>query len=307
MEAAYLETNIEKNPEQNPENNPEINPEKNSNILWHDAFFEALQLEFYNHQNHLDFIKEHQLSKEALKMDALVIKKKPGVYIDKNIGQIFRNHNIFEYKPESSSLTARDYSKTMGYAFLYSAFTPVPVSDITVSFAVTAQPRNLFKYLKDELGLNVQEAGQGIYKVEGGTFPVQILVGKQLPPEENLFLRNLRSNLSAEDLTETAEAYKGLKLFEAKNVYFDRLVQANYRIFKEAVDMSESTREAIFKVLEEGGWLEERYKDMAHKMANEMANKRTSELASTMKMHGEPIEKIAMWTKLSADTIKSLA
>jgi len=62
---------------------------------------------------------------------------------------------------------------------------------------------------------------------------VQILENKLLSPDENLFLRGLRSNLTADEVTKMAEAYKKLKSYEAKNVYLDRLIQANREAFKE--------------------------------------------------------------------------
>ena len=52
-------------------------------IFWHEAHFEALKLELHEYRDALSFILEHQLSKEALIMDALIIKKDPGVVIKK--------------------------------------------------------------------------------------------------------------------------------------------------------------------------------------------------------------------------------
>ena len=201
-------------------------------VFWHEAFFEALQLEFHRYQDSLEFEDEYPLSKEALIMDVLVIKKKPGERIDKNIGRIFRTYNVFEFKSETDSLIERDYNKVVAYALLYSSFTPAPVSELTVSFAVTVHPRELMKYLESVRGFAVRMAEPGIYCVEGDTFPVQILESKLLPSDENLFLRNLRSNLSVEDAAKTTEAYKELKLFEKKNVYLDRLMQANQDAFE---------------------------------------------------------------------------
>ena len=69
-------------------------------------------------------------------MDVLIIKKKPDVKIEKNIGQIFRIHNIVEFKSETDTLTKWDYNKAIAYALLYSSFNKVPLQDITVTFAV---------------------------------------------------------------------------------------------------------------------------------------------------------------------------
>ena len=65
---------------------------------WHSGFLGAIELEFYEYRDELIFDGEHQLSKEPLKMDLLVIKKKKHVQINNQIGEIFRQHNIFEFK-----------------------------------------------------------------------------------------------------------------------------------------------------------------------------------------------------------------
>jgi len=266
-------------------------------VYWHEAFFEALQLEFHREQEFLEFVAEYPLSKEALIMDVLVIKKRPGKRIDKNIGRIFRTHNIFEFKSEKDSLLERDYNKVIAYALLYSSFTPAPVSDITVSFVVTVHPRELIKYLRNERGLAVRITDDGIYYVEGDTFPVQILESKLLPPDENLFLRNLRSNLSIKDVTMTAEAYKMLKPLEKRNVYFDRLRQANLKTFKEALSMSESMKELFFEVAEQEGW----------NVPDMLENFRAKKIAKKLLHLGRPVEEVVEATELPYETVIGLA
>ena len=262
--------------------------------IHHDAFFEALQLELYDHKNDLDFIFEHPLSKEALIMDVLVIKKKPGVQISKNIGRIFETHNIFEYKSESDYLSKNDYNKVIAYALLYSSFTPADVSDITVSFAVTSHPRELLKYLTTDRGFTIQTADPGIYYVQGDTFPIQILEGKKLSQDENLFLQNLRSNLTAADISKAVEAYRKLKSFEKKNAYMDRLVKANPRIAKEAMNMSEAAINIILEGADEYGWLDDRY----------LAKAKT--IAKNLLLIGRPIDEVAQATDLPYDVVAGL-
>ena len=263
-------------------------------VFWHEAFSEALQLELHRYQEFLDFIDEYQLNKEALIMDVLVIKKKPGKLIDKNIGRIFKTHNVFEFKSETDSLSERDYNKVVAYALLYSSFTPAPVSEITVSFSVTVHPRELLKYLENERGFTVRTEEPGIYLIGGDTFPVQILESKLLPPEENLFLRNLRSNLSIEDVTKTAEAYKKIKPYEKKNVYLDRLIQANRERFKEAMMLSSVVKELFFEVAEKDGWFTDREFEKAKTIAKKML------------LMGDSIEKVSEATELSYETVSDL-
>jgi len=271
-------------------------------VFWHEAFFEAIQLELHHYQDFLDFQNEHRLSKEALIMDVLIIKKKPGEHIDKNIGRIFREHNIFEFKSEKDSLSEQDYNKVVAYALLYSSFTPTPVSEISVSFSVTVHPRELLKYLENERGFKVQTAESGIYYVEGDTFPVQILESKLLSGDENLFLRNLRSNLSTEDVTKTAEAYKKLKPFENKNAYLDRLIQANRNIFKEAIAMSSAVRELFLEVAETDDWFIDRIDDRIKQESLE----NLKAVARKMILRGRPIKEIIEDTGLSREIVENL-
>ena len=229
----------------------------NDKVYWHGAFFEALQLEFHQYRDSLAFFDEHQLSKESLVIDVIVIKKAQGVQIKKNIGEIFRGHNLFEYKSERDSLGVRDYDKVMGYAYLYASFTPANVNDMTVSFAVTVHPRELLACLASERGLTVSDSGSGIFRIGGEAFPVQIIESKKLPRTENLFLRNLRSSLDADDVKETAKAYRELRAFDSRNVYLDKLIQANYKSFMEAMEMGEAAKKLFFEAGEKYGWFAE--------------------------------------------------
>ena len=68
--------------------------ESTEKIQWHTAFQQALKAELTEYRDSLDFIEEYRLTTEPLRIDTLIIKKPPGVYIDKNIGRIFRGHNI---------------------------------------------------------------------------------------------------------------------------------------------------------------------------------------------------------------------
>jgi len=276
-----------------------------SKVFWHEAFVEALQLEFHSYLDYLVFDAEYPLSKEALIMDVLVIKKEPNQIIRKNIGRILKGHNIFEFKSESDSITQHDYNKVTAYALLYSSFTQIPVSDITVSFVITPHPRSLLKYLEYERGLAIQTQESGIYYVIGDIFPVQILESKALSPEENLFLRNLRSNLTTEDIAQTTKSYKSLKSFETKNVYFNRLMQANSKTIKEAIHMfdkdiieiilADEVKEVIMNGAEERGWFAARDFEKAKSLAKKLLSR------------GDTIAEVAEVTELSYETVANLA
>ena len=267
-------------------------------IFWHESFYEALQYELYQYRAHLQFQSEYLLSKEALRMDALVIKKDKGVHIEKNIGRIFREHNIFEFKSELDSFSRRDYIKVFGYACLYSSLEQVPDSEITISIVLTMFPRELVKYLENKRRMTVRDLGNGIYHVDGDVFPVQILVSKKLSPVDNVFLRNLRSNLSAEDISSVLELGKEYGIFSDKNVYLDRLAKANLDTFREAMDMTDETMLLLLEGAEERGWFAKRDKQIITQSKKETAKK--------FLLLGVSVEKIAEATELPIETVMGL-
>ena len=59
------------------------------NIQWHPAFCSAMELELRENKDDLEYIREHNLSKMPLKIDFLIIKKKPNVVIKNEIGDFF--------------------------------------------------------------------------------------------------------------------------------------------------------------------------------------------------------------------------
>ena len=76
-------------------------------IQWHPAFDAALQIEFGDEAKYLEFDPEHLISKKPMQIDVLV-KNEKHVKLRKNIGRIFRQYNIIEYKsPEDGSGTGR--------------------------------------------------------------------------------------------------------------------------------------------------------------------------------------------------------
>ena len=103
-------------------------------VYWHSGFFAALQMELIDYIDVLQFTDEHELSKEALKIDVLVIQKKKEVKIEKNIGRIFREHNIVEFKSETDYVSINDYYKIYAYACFYKAFNNIGLDRVTITF-----------------------------------------------------------------------------------------------------------------------------------------------------------------------------
>ncbi|MDR3147427.1 MAG: hypothetical protein LBU00_03500, partial [Treponema sp.] len=97
--------------EDTPPNNP---------ITWHSAFRDGIQLTFLPYRDVLSFEFEYPLNTEPLRIDAVIIKKRPKAVIDTPLGAIFRRVNIVEYKSPGDYLAVADYHKAWAYARLYS-------------------------------------------------------------------------------------------------------------------------------------------------------------------------------------------
>ncbi|MCL1918566.1 MAG: 3-isopropylmalate dehydrogenase [Peptococcaceae bacterium] len=281
-------------------------------IHWYDAFFEAIQLELREYKDSLIFEDEHQLSKEALIMDVLIIKKAKDVQIDKNIGRIFRTHNIFEYKSETDSLSISDYHKVLAYGLLYSSFEQVPLSDITISFAFTKHPRELVKYLKNERNLIIEDKNNGLYYIQGDIVPIQLIERKKLSKEDNLFLKNLGSQLSAEDILNTICVYRKQTPFIEKNAYLNRILEANKMTLKEAFKMR-TTFEILWEAAEEAGrivdfekMVEARVEERFEERVEVRVEKQAKEIAKKLLLSGESIQKVSELTNLPLETVKAL-
>ncbi|MFP3041235.1 hypothetical protein LQZ19_05375 [Treponema primitia] len=57
-------------------------------ITWHTAFCDAIRLELLDYQDALEFDIEHQLTRESLRIDMVIIKKKKDITITKKIAAI---------------------------------------------------------------------------------------------------------------------------------------------------------------------------------------------------------------------------
>ena len=86
---------------------------------WHMGFYGAIELEFRDDKDVLEFDREHELSKQALSMDMLIVKKSSGYILHNSIGKLFRQYNIVEYKSPYDLLGIDQFYKGLSYACLY--------------------------------------------------------------------------------------------------------------------------------------------------------------------------------------------
>lgn len=265
---------------------------------WHAPFVAGIQIDLRNLADCLSYRGEYELSKEALKID-LVITKSTDAPLNHDIAQIFRGHNIFEYKSEKDSFSVWNYSKVMGYAFLYSSMNKIPLTDISVSIVLTKFPKKFARHLYENWGIKIEHKGDGIYHVPGEKFPVQIIESKKLS-RENLFLRNLKSTLTKNEAEAMGLMFNKLDI-ERKNIYVDRVTQANRLIFKEVMKV-DTFMDLAMEVAEEQGWFEKRDRELA----KEWDKQKNENLVKKMLSNGFTMEQIMQVTDLSAETIKGL-
>ena len=209
-------------------------------VDWHEAASCAFQIELKDYSHILEYISEYPLGKNSYRIDLLVIKKLSDEMISKNIARIFRTFNLLEIKGVGSSISIDSYYKTIGYAGLLIAQMgksertthKTQYSSLNVSLTLLSchYPRKLMKHLKQERKIPVAKISDGVYYINKETFCVQIIVTKELSPEDNLYLHCLTDNLQDTALVNRlADDYK---LHQEQEIYIKYLHQVSTANFK---------------------------------------------------------------------------
>lgn len=247
--------------------------QKERPLQWHPANYAGLQIELAAEKEFLIFEDEHQLGTKPKAIDILIIKKVQEHKIKKNIGRIFRKHNIIEYKSPDDYLSIDDFYKVYGYACFYKADTPsvnsIPIQELTITFISRQYPGKLLRHLTEEQNYTIQKIEKGIYYLVGNSIPIQFIVTSKLSSEKNLWLKGLTNHLKDMKLTEAlAEDYQQHKSNTLYQSVMDIIMRANRKHFnEEAKNMCEAMRE----------WIREEYADEIAEAALN-ANKRLNSL-----------------------------
>lgn len=217
---------------------------------WHPAFYADIQIELKDDADNLVFENEHQLGKKLMEIDVLVIKKDKDRPVKKNIGRIFRKHNIIEYKGPGDSLSVDDFYKVYGYTCFYKAdvtsVNSIPVNELTITFVSEKFPRKLIRHLKTEKKYKVEIVEGGIYYVKGDTIPIQLIVTRKLSERENLWLRSLTNKL--EDTEKAKKLIENYLENTENNLYWsviETIMHANQKVFEEVNGMSDIVMEIV--------------------------------------------------------------
>jgi hypothetical protein len=274
--------------------------EKKPRITWHTAFYDAIRLELIDYRDILDFDIEHQLTREPLRIDMVIVKKKKDVRIGKHIAAIFKKWNLLEYKSPKDVLSIADFHKGMAYAHLYcTPPEPGAMDEVTVTFVVSRTPRELKKYLREVCHYTLTETWPGITVITGGLMAMQIIERKKLSAGESLWLASLCGGLSRERRRTVIATANTLPKDAPIGAYMYILVQANDRMAEELRMDGQAILEQVF--MDTGVFAEWEAKGEAKGKAEERNQvlelidqcETLEQLKAKLKKTGDPDKKIA--------------
>ena len=231
-----------------------VEENKRQVLQWHPAFFAGIQIEFGEEAKYLEFHQEYSLGTKPMEIDIL-IKKEEERILQKQIGKIFRKHNIVEYKSPTDYLCIDDFYKVYAYAYFYKSdripVNSVKLEELTLSLVSESYPRELIRHLKEDRGFQILKVYDGIYYIIGDVLPIQIIVTSKLSSKESLWLRNLTNRMkSLNDAEELMRDYKEHKKNPLYESVMDIIVRANEDKFEEAKSMCEALEELMKEELE---------------------------------------------------------
>ncbi|MCM1386588.1 MAG: hypothetical protein NC231_04615 [Bacillus sp. (in: Bacteria)] len=238
-------------------NSSKAAPRRKHNTNWHEAAACAVQIELRKYAHLLDFQSEYILGKNNYRIDLLIIKKLCKEAIPKNIACVFKTYNLFEIKGIGSSVNTDAYYKTIGYAGLLidqsgkkNQYTAL---DISLSFLCFHYPKSLMRHLQKDRKLVVENFSKGVYHIINEIFNIQIIVTKELPPEDNLYLHCLTDKLSdAGLLNRLIDDYQHHRTQEIYIKYMNQLTNANSNekgdssMFEEMMERAKQEAEAYY-------------------------------------------------------------
>ena len=268
---------------------------------YHYGFYAAMKVEYDLAHVGVKYEQEIQLGEDPVRLDFLIIKAE-GELKDA-IGEFFRKVNLFEYKSPEDGLSIDDFYKAQGYALIYKGYdrkvNELPIEEITLTFVRHVYPRELMKGLK-ESGFKINEAHRGIYRVEGQiSIPVQIVVSSQLEEGEYEGLRLLAKGCTKEAVVEYAKraiASGDENVKVNAGTVIEICLNINKKLNKE-IKEDEAMHKTIREIFKEDF-------DAAEEKGIQKDKER---VATDMLREGEPLEKIARYSRLAEDTIRNLA
>ena len=246
-------------------------------LQWHPAFCAAARLEFNEDMEELEFYSEYNLSRKPLQIDLLIVEKNRNVRLRNQIGHIFRQNNIIEYKCPGDVMSIDDFYKAVAYACMYKALgervDAVKADELTISMMRESYPASMAAMLNKQ-GIEIEKVYDGIYYLKNFFIPTQIVVMKELSPGLHNSFRVLSRNAKRKDIetfvkdvenyigkSEKADADAVLQVSMSANYeLYDKVRRENTmcealrRLMKDEIEetLEKATKEAIQTGLEKG-------------------------------------------------------
>ena len=225
-------------------------------LQWHPAFGAALRITLQDEMKYLEVYEEYLLSKKPLQMDILIIKKLKDVPIRKDIGRIFRKHNIIEYKSPDDNLSINDFYKVYGYACIYQSDTDkvgeINPEELTLTLVCSHYPRNMVRHLEHIQGIRTEYQGNGIYYLVGDPIPIQLLILPELSDRENFWLQSMRTDLRAGgEIRKLMQEYEKHRKSKDHAAVMDLITRANWEQMEVEKKMCDALKELFAEELKE--------------------------------------------------------
>ena len=147
--------------------------------------------------------REYNLNTKPLTIDVLIPKGKNAKNGDSEIGKIFRQYNILEYKSPNDRMNIDTCYKVNGYACLFKSYGEkvncIKAKDVTISLFRHTKPKKLFDCFRKE-GIGVTKPYPGIYYIDNMPFAMQIVVIRELDFDKHMWLVALSGRLPKEQV-----------------------------------------------------------------------------------------------------------
>ena len=211
-----------------------------TNIQWHLGVKPAVDLELAEERASLSYFRDFSLNQQALEIDLLIIRRESDQPIRNEIGRLFKKYNIIEYKSPKDELNIDTLYKVGAYTSLYKAYGDTVderrADEITTSLIRKAKPVKLFHYF-EEHGISLENPFKGIYYVKSGVlFPTQIIVTKELNPQEHIWLTALSDGMQKQqlkDLLAKVESFHTKLDRELADAVLGVAIKANWQMAQE--------------------------------------------------------------------------
>jgi CRISPR/Cas system CSM-associated protein Csm2 small subunit len=211
-----------------------------TNIQWHLGVKPAVDLELAEERASLSYFRDFSLNQQALEIDLLIIRRESDQPIRNEIGRLFKKYNIIEYKSPKDELNIDTLYKVGAYTSLYKAYGDTVderrADEITTTLIRKAKPVKLFHYF-EEHGISLENPFKGIYYVKSGVlFPTQIIVTKELNPQEHIWLTALSDGMQKQqlkDLLVKVESFHTKLDRELADAVLGVAIKANWQVAQE--------------------------------------------------------------------------